>query len=129
MDFSLWSRAAVGQLIEQEFGIRLQVRSIGKYLARWGFTPQKPIKILQALMKDANKKVFLILDNKNQGQVTRGCQRTHGDARKLPRPAHKLLPGSPRPICRLKLHRAGSIVLGVDDSAAFDCIDNSDTRD
>jgi hypothetical protein len=27
MDFSLWSRAAVGQLIEQEFGIRLQVRT------------------------------------------------------------------------------------------------------
>ena len=44
MDFSLWSRAAVGQLIEQEFGIQLQARSIGKYLARWGFTPQKPIK-------------------------------------------------------------------------------------
>lgn len=34
MDFCLWSRTAVGQLIEQEFGIRLQVRSIGKYLAR-----------------------------------------------------------------------------------------------
>lgn len=44
MDFCLWSRAAVGQLIEQEFGMRLQVRSIGKYLTRWGFTPQKPIK-------------------------------------------------------------------------------------
>ena len=44
MDFSLWSRAAVGQLIEQEFGIKLQVRSVGKYLTRWGFTPQKPIK-------------------------------------------------------------------------------------
>lgn len=44
MEFSLWSRAAVGQLIEQEFGIKLQVRSIGKYLTRWGFTPQKPIK-------------------------------------------------------------------------------------
>ena len=44
MDFSLWSRAAVGQLIEQEFGIQLHVRSVGKYLARWGFTPQKPIK-------------------------------------------------------------------------------------
>lgn len=44
MDFSLWSRAAVAQLIEQEFGIKLQVRSIGKYLTRWGFTPQKPIK-------------------------------------------------------------------------------------
>ena len=44
MDFSLWSRAAVGQLIEQEFDIKLHVRSIGKYLTRWGFTPQKPIK-------------------------------------------------------------------------------------
>ena len=44
MDFSLRSRAAVAQLIEQEFGIKLQVRSIGKYLTRWGFTPQKPIK-------------------------------------------------------------------------------------
>ena len=39
MEFSLWNRAAVGQLIEQEFGIRLQVRSVGKYLERWGFTP------------------------------------------------------------------------------------------
>ena len=44
MDFSLWSRTAVGQLIEHQFGIKLQVRSIGKYLTRWGFTPQKPIK-------------------------------------------------------------------------------------
>ncbi len=44
MDFFLWSRAAVGQLIEQEYGVKLHVRSIGKYLARWGFTPQKPIK-------------------------------------------------------------------------------------
>ena len=47
MDFFLWSRAAVGQLIEQEFGIKLHVRSVGKYLKRWGFTPQKPIKRLR----------------------------------------------------------------------------------
>ena len=32
------------QLIEQEFDIKLPVRSVGKYLTRWGFTPQKPIK-------------------------------------------------------------------------------------
>ena len=44
MDFFLWSRAAVMQLIEQECGLRLGVRTVGKYLARWGFTPQKPIK-------------------------------------------------------------------------------------
>jgi transposase len=45
MDFFLWSRAAVGQLIKQEYDIKLPARSIGKYLARWGFTPpQRPIK-------------------------------------------------------------------------------------
>lgn len=44
MDFALWSRAAVMQLIERECGVKLHVRSVGKYLARWGFTPQKPIK-------------------------------------------------------------------------------------
>lgn len=44
MGFFLWSRAAVGQLIEQEYGIKLHVRSVGKYLTRWGFTPQKPIR-------------------------------------------------------------------------------------
>lgn len=38
MDFFLWSRAAVGQLIEQEYGIQLHIRSGGKYLARWAFT-------------------------------------------------------------------------------------------
>ncbi|HNV60712.1 MAG TPA: IS630 family transposase [Rhodoferax sp.] len=44
MDFCLWSRAAVMLLIEQECRIKLGVRTVGKYLKRWGFTPQKPIK-------------------------------------------------------------------------------------
>ena len=44
MDFCLWSRAAVGLLIEHQHGIKLPVRTVGKYLKRWGFTPQKPIK-------------------------------------------------------------------------------------
>ena len=44
MPYALWTRAAVSQLIEQRFGIRLPVRTMGLYLARWGFTPQKPMK-------------------------------------------------------------------------------------
>ncbi len=32
MEFALWSRAAVMQLIEQEYGIKLTVRGVGKYL-------------------------------------------------------------------------------------------------
>jgi transposase len=38
----LWTRRAVGELIRQEFGIALAVRTVGLYLRRWGFTPKKP---------------------------------------------------------------------------------------
>ncbi len=44
LGFALWNRQAVGLLIEQEYGIRLPVRTVGEYLRRWGYTPQKPIK-------------------------------------------------------------------------------------
>lgn len=44
MDFALWNSAAVAELIQREFGIRLSVRGVGNYLKRWGFTPQKPIR-------------------------------------------------------------------------------------
>src|SRR4051812_14297859 len=44
LPFSLWSRAAVRELIWQRFGVRLAVRTMGTYLARWGFTAQKPLR-------------------------------------------------------------------------------------
>jgi transposase len=44
MPFYLWTREAVGQLIEKRFGIQLSVWTIGRYLARWNFTPQKPLR-------------------------------------------------------------------------------------
>ena len=34
MVYALWTRAAVAELIEQRFGIKLQVRTMGLYLAR-----------------------------------------------------------------------------------------------
>jgi len=44
LPFYLWTREAVAQLIEQRFGIRLSVWTVGRYLSRWGFTPQKPVR-------------------------------------------------------------------------------------
>lgn len=44
MAFALWNRQAVRQLILDRYGVALTPQGIGKYLARWGFTPQKPIK-------------------------------------------------------------------------------------
>ena len=44
LPFALWSRAAVGALVARRCGVALAVRTVGKYLARWGFTAQKPIR-------------------------------------------------------------------------------------
>jgi len=44
LPFYLWTREAVAELIEQRFGIRLSIWTVGRYLARWGFTPQKPAR-------------------------------------------------------------------------------------
>ena len=41
---ALWSRPAVRELIQQQVGIRLPTRTVGEYLRRWGFTPQKPVR-------------------------------------------------------------------------------------
>ena len=30
-------------LLQQRFGLHLPVRTVGEYLQRWGFTPQKPL--------------------------------------------------------------------------------------
>lgn len=42
--YALWARQAVSELIEAVYGVRLTVRNMGKYLKRWGFTPQRPLK-------------------------------------------------------------------------------------
>src|SRR5918998_2890820 len=44
LPFALWSRAAVRELLRQRCGVVLAVRTVGKYLARWGFTAQKPLR-------------------------------------------------------------------------------------
>jgi transposase len=41
---ALWTRQAVQELIKQQLGIRLPIRTVGEYLRRWGFTPQKPLR-------------------------------------------------------------------------------------
>jgi transposase len=44
IDSALWTRAAVQALMAQVSGIKLPIRTVGEYLKRWGFTPQKPLK-------------------------------------------------------------------------------------
>ena len=44
MPFVLWTAAAVRDLIQRKFKITFHIRTVRKYLKKWGFTPQKPIK-------------------------------------------------------------------------------------
>lgn len=44
LPFALWTRHAVQRLIESEYGIFLPIRTVGEYLRRWGYTPQRPAK-------------------------------------------------------------------------------------
>ena len=44
IDSGLWTRSAVQALIVWECGIKMPIRTVGEYLKRWGYTPQKPLK-------------------------------------------------------------------------------------
>jgi len=44
LPFALWTRIAVQQLIKQLWGIKVPIRTVGDYLKRWNFTPQKPLR-------------------------------------------------------------------------------------
>jgi transposase len=44
LPFALWTRIAVQQLVKQLWSIDMPIRTVGEYLKRWGFTPQKPLR-------------------------------------------------------------------------------------
>ena len=44
LPFALWTRRAVQDLVRRRWSIELPIRTVGDYLKRFGFTPQKPLK-------------------------------------------------------------------------------------
>ena len=44
MPFGLWTRKAIVELIKRQYNIKIAIRTMGTYLKRWGFSPQKPKK-------------------------------------------------------------------------------------
>jgi len=38
LDYVLWTRKSVQEIVKQETGVILAIRTVGKYLALWGFT-------------------------------------------------------------------------------------------
>lgn len=44
LPFYLWTRLAVQQFLAERFELSVSVWTVGRYLKRWGFTPQKPLR-------------------------------------------------------------------------------------
>ena len=44
LPFALWTREAVAVLIERKTTKRLSLKVVGRYLASWGMTPQRPMR-------------------------------------------------------------------------------------
>lgn len=44
LPFYLWTREAVQQFLAKRFDLRVSVWTVGRYLKKWGFTPQKPLR-------------------------------------------------------------------------------------
>ena len=44
LPFYLWTRAAVALLIKREYDIEVSLTTVGRYLKRWGMSPQKPVR-------------------------------------------------------------------------------------
>src|SRR5882757_10799899 len=44
LDFGLWTRSVVADLIERKFALQLGLTAVGELLAKLGLTPQKPLQ-------------------------------------------------------------------------------------
>ena len=53
--FALWTRAAVQVVAKKLFEVKLTLRTISNYMKRWGFTPQKPMKLAYEQKPEAVK--------------------------------------------------------------------------
>ena len=62
LDYGLWTSKAVKELVEREFGVVLAINTMGDYLRKWGFSPQKPKKKTyeQCSKQRKDRTIFLI---------------------------------------------------------------------
>ena len=73
--FALWTRKAVQELIRWRCHVTMPLRTVGEYLKRWGFTPQKPMK--RAYEQDPLKVEQWLHDE--YPQIDRRAHQEHGE--------------------------------------------------
>ena len=105
--FALWTRVAVQQLIRELFSIKMPIRTVGEYLKRWNYTPQKLLrkaykqnpKAISAWLKDEYPAIAMKSKKENAeihwGDETGRCNDSYHGRSYAPRgetPAIKIHP-------------------------------------
>ena len=88
MDFALWARGAVMQLIELQCGVALSIRAVGNYLKRWASPRKSPSSALTSNSPRPSKP---------------GYTSSTPPLRLAPRPMEAKCTGATRPRWRLKV--------------------------
>ena len=73
LPFGLWTRKAIIELVKRTYKITIAVRTMGTYLKRWGFSPQKPkkkayeqnSKAVQKWLKEEYPKIMKLAKKEN----------------------------------------------------------------
>ena len=104
--FALWTRKAVQELIKRRYTIDMPIRTVGMYLARWGFTPQKPVKKAREQNPEAMDQWLKdrISPNRQAGQRRRKQRFYWGDETGIQNEANRTRGYSPqgiKPILRI----------------------------
>ena len=92
LSFALWTREAVGALIERETGLRLSASALGRTLRAWEFTAQRPAR--RAI-------------ERREPEVHAWLQQSTRRLPPGPRPKAPRSTGPTRPVCPTKPTTAG----------------------
>ncbi len=109
LNYSLWTRQAIKNLIKKQWNIKIHITTVGRYMKKLGFTPQKPIKRAYEqnpkVVKKWLKKTFSEIVDKS---IKEGAEIHWLDETKLSSYSNDLKDYSPKgktPVIRMKAKR------------------------
>ena len=73
LPFALWTREAVQTFLRKRFGVSVSVWTVGRYLKRWGLTPQKPLRRAFEQNPEAVRHWLQRISEDRQGRETGKC--------------------------------------------------------
>ncbi|MDR1083866.1 MAG: IS630 family transposase, partial [Deltaproteobacteria bacterium] len=96
LNHSGWSGKAVSELIKQRFNIDAAARTVGDYLKRWNFTPQRPVKKAHEQDPEKVKQWFEYFEDIKRRVMSNGYQIYFADESGIRTEDHKTRSYAPK---------------------------------